>query len=120
MKQHILLKDISQVLFLFMTKLAKGLEIVLFHLKRLVFNMNVKILWEKILKFQWENVNIQPYENNENNMGQKYGFFELFCSTKKKGLVIISELSFPVLNFCISFGLGPATPRSASSFMFLG
>lgn len=34
--------------------------------------MNVKILREKILKSQWENVNTQPYENN---MGQNMVFW---------------------------------------------
>lgn len=76
--------------------------------------MNVKIFWEKILKFQWQNINTQPYENN---MGQKYVLLNCSALPGKKSLITISELSFPVLIFCISAGLGLATPRSASSFV---
>lgn len=114
-KELILLKDISHVLFLFVSNLVKSFEIALFHFKswylirmwrsyrRKLLNPDRKMLTPSRMKTVWV----------------KIWSFELFCPTRKKGSINISEWSFPVLNFCISVGLGLATPRSASSFMFL-
>lgn len=70
--------------------------------------MSIKIAWGKVLKSQWENLTIQPHEEE---MDQN-----IYSPTMEKRSINLSKWSFPVLQFCVSVDLYLATPRSKSSF----